>query len=160
LKQTARQFYVVNKFNTKRSVRLLFDSAGVKQVDMCDDLNLNEATLSRELNPSDDLDGFVYHYHRIMGWLCLNAPSVFIAIDSLTQTNFRGWREPQQTCSESPDLQILSINRRLADLMDANALDKPVDELRALGSLVISEVEQYLSSLNVESVDSRRNGTR
>lgn len=159
LKPKARQTNTVSKFDTKRSIKNLFEKAGVVQTDIANDIHINEATLSRELNPADELDGFVYHYLRVMGWLSINAPSVFISIDTLVQTHLQGWRESDGlVVFNSDDEKAIDLNYIASEAVSA-LVDKrkSVAEKRARVTELAGMVAMIQQSFNGEETANGNN---
>jgi hypothetical protein len=122
----------VNKFDTKRTVQLLFQTNGVRQVDMANDLQITEGLLSGWLSPGNEADGFVYRYLRGMGWLSTNAPVVFNEIDTLVQGHITRWRATEgRPEAENSDLFIIRLHHLSSKVVEMVLGRKPENDIKA-----------------------------
>lgn len=140
----------VSKFDTKRTVQLLFQNNGVKQKDMADDLQMTDGLLSGWLSPGNESDGFVYRYLRAMGWLSTNAPVVYNEIDILVQGYINHWRQPAlKPDIRNPDLFVIDFNHLSSQAINAVLAKKPENEIKATLIAVETLSADFRRSLGV-----------
>lgn len=141
----------VNKFDTKRTVKLLFETHAVRQVDMANDLGMTEGLLSRWLNSGDELDGFVYRYLRPMGWLSTHAPEVYNGIDTLVQGHINNWRTSESLVEPlNPHIFVIELNHSCSKAIEMILGNKPENEVRAALIDLETRSIKYRRSLDVE----------